>query len=158
MSENNTPPTSPVQSISSHSTTSNMSLGGETTALPIKRGPGRPRKYPLPTPSTPSAPVTYGTPYYAPSAAAGGPMMDEMQKFIMKKKIKKYVQKYVDKYREPAHSGYPQAGYYDNGQNGHQEAEEEEEEYEEPPQKRVQFTQQSQPPTNSKLAQILGYR
>jgi len=87
-------------------------------------------------------------------------MMDEMQKWIMKKKIKKYVQKYVEKYREPTHAAYPQTAYYDerHTENAQEQEEEEEEDYEEPPQKRVQFAQQSHPAPNSKLAQILGYR
>lgn len=65
-----------------------------TPTPPPKRGPGRPRKYPI-TAATSSSPITK-TVIGAPTAMSSGEIY-ELQKLLMKQKMKKYAKKYVEK-------------------------------------------------------------
>lgn len=135
-------------------------LSQSVDANPIKRGPGRPRKHPLPPAALPSSHVSqpaYNAPL--PSPYYSGASMEEMQKWIMKKKIKKYVQKYMDK----AHASAAYDGpAYDGGASSYARyapAEEEVDERSEEDTVAPTYRRgQAPPPPNSKLAQILGYR
>lgn len=70
----------------------------ENQGLPIKRGPGRPRKYPLPVQPKP---ITYASqPAY--TTAQHAYVNPEIEKYMMKKKVKKYVQHYLSKYGHPS--------------------------------------------------------
>lgn len=81
----------------------------ENQELPIKRGPGRPRKHPLPVQATTQKPVAYAPkPAYTTTPH---PYMDpQIEKYIMKKKVKKYVQHYLTKYGHPSFYSSQQAG------------------------------------------------
>lgn len=149
-----TPPSSPKQE------TTTTQVEPSVPAVTMKRGPGRPRKYPVP-PTFAPPPIT---PNYTPTTYNNSPMvLDEMQKYLMKKKVKKYVQKYVQKYAP--NQTQAQTGYYDETHDLAEEPEEPEEaDYQDSSNlNRHRYAHSvgklSQTPAKgSKLAQILGYK
>lgn len=155
-----TPPTPPSSPKQENSTPQDPSVSA--APQPIKRGPGRPRKYPLP-PTYAPPPIT---PSYAATPYNNSPaVLDEMQKYLMKKKVKKYVQKYVQKYAPSQPPSQP--AYHDTIDHEEEELEEEPDEepvYQENPNlSRHRYAHSvgrlPQPPAKgSKLAQILGYK
>lgn len=73
----------------------------ENQELPVKRGPGRPRKHPLPPQAAVQKPMGYvPKPSYA--AVPATYVDPQIEKYLMKKKVKKYVQHYLSKYGHPS--------------------------------------------------------
>ena len=119
----------------SQNETQQQSQESVTEAPLIKRGPGRPRKYPLPVHS--QAPKTL----YTPSATGSsyndmfGVTTKDVQKYLMKKKVKKYVQQYLEKqqkkqvYSAQSLRQQPSHDYYDDDEeeDGQEEYSDEEE-------------------------------
>lgn len=105
------------------------------TIVPIKRGPGRPRKYPLSasSASSSSSPITapIGIPTMTGNSMRSPAFQQthefyELQKLLLKEKMKKYAKKYIDKerrrltqdyYPPPAmNRHYQESQVYDEGE------------------------------------------
>ena len=152
--------TSQTEATTTASHTQNASFQG---GVPMKRGPGRPRKYPLAANTSsygpPRTPAPSPQPIYStPSVYHSDPAFSthEMQKMLLKQKVKKYAKKYFAKEQQRWQQQQQQHPPLYEDEEG-DEQEEEENAYEEQGASAAN-TNAAYPPPGSKLAQILGYR
>lgn len=144
------------------------SLETNDSSQQVKRGPGRPRKYPLPT-ASPSFSGSSNS-YSSSVAPKSFPQFNdvsfnqyEMQKMLLKQKVKKYAKKYFSKEQQRWQMQQQMKNQaYDDDEESEQgdDEEEENENYQHQPTPPATPTANTTyyPQPGSKLAQILGYR